>query len=183
MADPTPTPEPAPKGKNEGRYRRGAARRVDEILRIRIDGAQFHDVVQYAAEKGWGLKDRQIREYMRRADALLVERRDRNRGQIIARRLAQREALYARAVNAADLRTALAVLDSADKLQGLFAQDKEVRELVKTVLEQDKRIRELEGETGDSRTATASTPPPAEGAEGATGPDPGEARGEEPGPT
>jgi hypothetical protein len=28
------------------------ARRVEEILRIRIDGAQFHDVMQFAAEEG-----------------------------------------------------------------------------------------------------------------------------------
>ncbi len=30
------------------------AKRVEEVLRIRLDGAQFHDIVQYAAEKGWG---------------------------------------------------------------------------------------------------------------------------------
>ena len=31
------------------------AKRVEEVLRIRLDGAQFHDVVQYASEKGWGI--------------------------------------------------------------------------------------------------------------------------------
>ena len=37
------------------------ALRVEEVLRIRLDGAQFHDIVQYAAEKEWGLKERQSR--------------------------------------------------------------------------------------------------------------------------
>src|SRR5688572_4876680 len=95
-----------------------AARRVDEVLRIRLDGAQFHDVVQYAAEKGWGLQERQIRTYIRRADELLVERQEKNRRRLIARHIAQRETLFARAVNAADLRTALAIADSVAKLQG-----------------------------------------------------------------
>ena len=88
------------------------ARRVEEVLRIRLDGAQYHDVVQYAAEKGWDLRERQLREYMRRADDLLVERQERSRRRLLARHIAQREALFARAVNAADLRTALAIADS-----------------------------------------------------------------------
>src|SRR5688500_8500806 len=100
-------------------------RRVEEVLRIRLDGAQFHDIVQYAAEKGWGLKDRQIRTYIRRADALLVERQDTSRKRVIARHLAQRQALYARAVNAADYRTALAILADEAKLRGLYASDRE----------------------------------------------------------
>ncbi len=29
------------------------AKRVEEVLRIRLDGAQFHDVLQFSAEKGW----------------------------------------------------------------------------------------------------------------------------------
>ena len=96
------------------------ALRVEEVLRIRLDGAQFHDIVQYAAEKGWNLKDRQIREYMSRADDLLVERQENKRKRLVALHLARRDALYARAVNAADYRTALAIASDAAKLQGLY---------------------------------------------------------------
>ena len=134
--------------------------RVDEVLRIRIDGAQFHDVVQYAAEKGWNLKERQIREYMRRADALLTERRDKNRRQIIARRLAQRESLYARAVNAADYRTALAILDSADKLRGLFPTEKDLRTRWCSLFRSKRsRIRELEANASDPLPSPQQTAP------------------------
>ena len=34
--------------------------RVEEVLRVRLDGAQFHDIRQYASEKQWGVSDRQL---------------------------------------------------------------------------------------------------------------------------
>jgi hypothetical protein len=134
------------------------SKRVEEVLRIRLDGAQFHDIVQYAAEKGWGLKDRQVRNYIRRADDLLVERQDRNRKRLIARRVAQREALYARALNAADHRTALAVLTDLDRLRGLYP-DRDLRELLRLAAEQGRRVEDLECRLRD-RSTTDQTPPP-----------------------
>src|SRR5215207_1756416 len=116
-------------------------KRVEEVLRIRLDGAQFHDVSAYAEEKGWGIKERQVRNLMQRADELLVERQDKSRKQVIARHLAQRMALYARALNAADYRTALAILDSDAKLRGLFPE-KELKELMKLATAQGGRIEE-----------------------------------------
>src|SRR5438094_9183986 len=105
MAKHKPGKKPKPKASEAA-----VALRVGEILRIRLDGAQFHDVVQYVAEKGWGLQERQVRNYIRRADDLLVEREDGSRKRTIARHLAQRQALIARPDDAADLRTALPVL-------------------------------------------------------------------------
>lgn len=119
------------------------ALRVEEVLRIRLDGAQRHDVCQYASEKGWGVTDRQVDRYIRRADELLVERQDRNRKRVVAVHLAKRAALFARAVSAADYRTALAVADSEAKLRGLFP-DREAKELAKIVTDQARQIAELE---------------------------------------
>jgi hypothetical protein len=137
------------------------AKRVEEVLRIRLDGAQFHDIVQFAAEKGWGVNERQLRNYIARADALLVERQDKSRKKVVARHLAQRTALYARALNAADYRTALAILDSDAKLRGLYPE-KDIRELVKLAAAQGQRIEELERRLADAHTtpATAAPPPP-----------------------
>src|SRR3954470_24687399 len=117
MPDASTTPDP-PHPPPPGAPRRRAAKatnaeialRVEEVLRIRLDGAQYHDILQYAAEKGWGLRERQIREYMARDDDLLVERRERSRKRVIALHVARRESLIARAVNAGDYRTALAIL-------------------------------------------------------------------------
>lgn len=134
------------------------ARRVGEVLRIRLGGAQFHDVVHYASENGWGVTDRQVRTYVRRADDLLVERQDRGRRRVVARHLAQRQALYARAVNAADYRTALAILADEAKLRGLYASDKELRDLVRLAAEQGRRIAELEGRVADPGRPAGEAP-------------------------
>ncbi|HXD86513.1 MAG TPA: hypothetical protein VN641_08470, partial [Urbifossiella sp.] len=105
------------------------AERIAEVLRIRLDGAAFHDVVAYAKEKGWNVSERQCGRYLAQADDLLADRRDKSRKRSIALHLARRESLYARAVNAADYRTALAVLDSTAKMQNLFAGERELKEL------------------------------------------------------
>jgi len=124
------SPEPSERKPSKKADNATIAQRIEEVLRIRLDGAQMHDIVQYAAEKQWGVSERQLWNYVQRADALLVERMDKDRDKVIARHLSQRQALYARAVNAADLRTALSVLDSEAKLRGLFpeqaAKNKEV---------------------------------------------------------
>ena len=117
--------------------------RVEEVLRIRLDGAQFHDVVHFAAEKKWSLCERQLRTYIRRADELLVERQDRSRRRVMARHLAQRQVLFARAVSGADYKTALSVLDSEAKLRGLYPE-KDIRELVKLAATQAQKLDELE---------------------------------------
>jgi len=132
------------------------SQRIEEVLRIRLDGAQFHDIVQYAAEKEWGVNDRQLRNYIQRADELLVERQDKSRKKVVARHLAQRQSLYARAVNAADYRTALAILDSEAKLRGLYPTAN-VADLLKLAVAQEERVRKLEAETNASPDGT--TPP------------------------
>jgi hypothetical protein len=151
-------------------------KRVEEVLRIILDGAQHHDVVDYANEKGWGITDRQVREYVRRADELLVERREKNRKRLLARHTARREALFARAINAADLRTALAVVDSLAKLQGMFTDPKDLQELARLAASQGERIRELEDRLERSRHSQA-TPPASPPAGTAGGDDAGEAGG------
>jgi hypothetical protein len=118
-----------------------------------------HDIVQYAAEKGWNVCDRQVRTYIERADNLLMERLDKKRKRTIARRLSQREALFARAVNAADYRTALAILSDMDKLQGNYTSDRDIRDILKLATVQEERIRELERRLADATRPPGAIPP------------------------
>ena len=129
-----------PKGKAS---RTEVAARVDEVLRIRLDSAQFHDVVEYAKEKGWNVSLRQLARYIRKADELLVERNERSRRRLIARHIAQREGIAARSINSADWRAALAALDSNAKLQGLFIDPRDLKELAKLAAEQGEQIRQM----------------------------------------
>ncbi len=108
-------------------------RRVDELVRIRLDGAQFHDVREYVSEQQavegspWRLadgaspmSDKQLGRYVKRADTALARHGRASRCVLIYRHLARRENLYAKAVLAGDLRTALAVLADAAQLRGLY---------------------------------------------------------------
>jgi hypothetical protein len=107
--------------------------RTDELVMIRLDGAQWWDVVQYVAEKarepgscwevkpgGKSLSERQLRNYVARADRIILASVKEKRTRAIRRHLARRENLYAKAVNAGDIRTALAVLQDEAKLRGLY---------------------------------------------------------------
>jgi len=105
------------------------AKRVDELLRLKLDGAQFHDIVQFASDQGWGVVERQLWVYLKRADALLGERQERRRNALLTFHRSARRALYARAVQAADFRTALAALDSEAKITGLFDDNKKLEKL------------------------------------------------------
>jgi hypothetical protein len=109
------------------------ARRIDDVLRIRLDGAQFWDVREYVRERekepgsawflpeGEGpLSDSQIRRYQQQADKLVYESHERSRKKLFRRHLAQRRHLYGRAVTTGDIRTALACAQDEARLLGLY---------------------------------------------------------------
>jgi hypothetical protein len=97
-------------------------KRVEEVFKLRLGGAEFADIVQYAAapERNWGVAERQLWNYIRAADRLVRERFDARAGHLLARHLLQRRTLYAHALGAGDFRTALAVLQDEAKLEGLY---------------------------------------------------------------
>lgn len=158
-----------------------AAARVDVVLRLRLDGAQLHDVLGFSNDLGddadkarggppWGLTPAAAEQLCDRADALLVARAEQKRDRAYAMAVARREALYARAVNAGDYSAALACLRDIAQLQGTYPK---VAELVKLIKEQDAALRELEAD-GDRPRLTGAAGEEADG-EGA-GLEAGEAR-------
>jgi hypothetical protein len=107
--------------------------RVDEILAIRLDGAEFWDVREYAREKEqedgspWKLDegqkplcDGQLWRYIARADKMIGESCRASRKKLLRRHLAQRRSLYAKSVSSGDFRAALACLRDEAELQGLY---------------------------------------------------------------
>lgn len=133
------------------------ARRVDEVALLRLEGAQQQDVVRHAAEKGWGLQPHQVEKYIRRADALLIAARGRNLKHMIGLHLARREEIYRRAVEAKELRLALAALDSDAKLAGLYPND-DFKRLMKQMSQCANRIDELGQRLRDHQAASAEMP-------------------------
>jgi hypothetical protein len=111
--------------------------RINELVKIRLQGAAFWDVREYVSEKetedgspwkvpegGKPLSERQIRNYVRRADEIICRSGREKRSKAIYRHMAQRRDLYGRAVVAGDIRTALACADSEAKLRKLFPADR-----------------------------------------------------------
>src|SRR5438132_4913296 len=94
--------------------------RVEEIAEIRIAGGGFRDIVQYASKKKWRVADRQLWNYIARADELLATRHEEGKEKRFNLAIAQRQALYARAFEAGDWRAALSILKDRDELWGLY---------------------------------------------------------------
>lgn len=110
-----------------------AARRVEDVLRIRLDGAEWWDVVAFVREKereersAWfvadgatPLSDGMIRKYQEKADRLVEQPHENSRKKLFRRHLAKRRNLYARAVTTGDLRTGLACLRDEAAMLSLY---------------------------------------------------------------
>ena len=107
--------------------------RVEDLARVILDGATPWQIRQYVTDQEaakappWtrpegckGLSSRQIHRYCERADALIAESYETDREKLLRRHMAQRQNLYARALQKGDDRTALAVLRDQAELQGLY---------------------------------------------------------------
>jgi hypothetical protein len=96
------------------------AHRVEDVLRLRLDGAEFLDLQAYARDHGWDVSERQLWRYVAQADALMEKALDADRDKLFRRHVHQRRALYARAVKDGDYRAALAIARDEAQLQGLY---------------------------------------------------------------
>jgi hypothetical protein len=136
------TPNPTPQNPDNPPALRQASRilterRVGELLRIRLDGAERWDVVEFVRSKegekgsawevpdgGKPLSEAMLWKLLTRADRLVHESHERSRKKLFRRHLAQRRNLYAKAMLAGDLRTALSVVQDEAELLGLYPAKK-----------------------------------------------------------
>jgi len=102
-------------------------RRVHEVLALRLGGAEFPDIVQYASapERNWQIGERQLWNLIAAADALCAKYFDAKAEHLLARHLLQRRQLYAHALGAGDYSTALRVLQDEGKLEGIYPKSEQ----------------------------------------------------------
>jgi hypothetical protein len=93
--------------------------RVEQVLQMRLAGAQFADLRTFARENKWRLSDGQLRRYLRKTDALLAQTLEKDREKLINLQLAKLGALYARTVDTGDYRTARVLLKDEREVLGL----------------------------------------------------------------
>ncbi len=105
------------------------AARVEAVFELRLGGAGFADIRQYASEPTdrqgqklppWEVSDRQLWRYIAAADRLCKERYDARAGHLLARHLIRRERLYAHCLEIGDYKGALAVLKDQADLEGHY---------------------------------------------------------------
>ena len=94
--------------------------RVEDTLRLLLDGSDFEAIRQYASAQRWSVSDRQLRRYIESAHKEVVNATQQAREQLVGRHLLLRRELYAMAVRAGDLRTALAVLRDEARLCQIY---------------------------------------------------------------
>jgi hypothetical protein len=94
--------------------------RVDDITRLLIAGAGLPDIRQFATARGWNVSGRQIRRYVKTAYKRMAEATAQTLSQHLALQLARRQALFATAFKAGDMKTCLEILRDSAKLLGLY---------------------------------------------------------------
>jgi hypothetical protein len=94
--------------------------RVEELRDLIVLGAKFSDLRKHAESQGWNVNPGQLKRYLLRADKLLDAERERKRRKLFNRSIAQRDALYSRALAVSDYATALRCLQDRDQLLGLY---------------------------------------------------------------
>jgi hypothetical protein len=71
-------------------------RRVTEVYRLRLDGYSRRDIIRYAIDN-WGVKERQVKNYLRKAVAIEIEDGQKIREYAREKALLRLEALYKQA--------------------------------------------------------------------------------------
>ena len=120
-----PQNEPVPKKPKTRSTKAEVNRRIWEIYKLRLGGAEFPDLREYvdAPDHGWKVSNTQLRRYIAAADKLCERMFDAKASWLLSRHLLQRRQLYAHALGAGDFGTALRVLQDEAKLESLYDLD------------------------------------------------------------
>jgi hypothetical protein len=119
--------------------------RVEEILELRLLGAEFVNIRQHAAQRGWNVSDRQLWRYIAAGDDVLARTLEKDREKLLNRHIAQRRALLGRAIAGSDYGTALRIMQDDAKLSNLYPPSADAQVLAKAE-EMQKRLAALEAE-------------------------------------
>lgn len=102
-------------------------RRVNVVYKLLLKGFSMQEIVQYAAERtDWNVGDRQVFKYLARARQMLEAEAKTERAEERGKAVARLNNLFGRALNANDLRQALAVQREINELLSLRDGPREI---------------------------------------------------------
>jgi hypothetical protein len=99
-------------------------KRVHALVPLRLNNVGFLGIRQYASSQEWNVTDRHLRRYVRRCDDLLAGYLERDTKRLVSRHLVLRGHILNLALEAGDLRTALAAAKDEAALVGIYAPKK-----------------------------------------------------------
>lgn len=148
-AKPKPSPTLAPPAKKHRPTRGEVEQRITIIVTMIATRSHYEEIVRFAATE-WGVESRQTDNYIRRANAIILEESTKDRAQRIAEHLAALDVIVKRAYALDDLTSMRAAIAEKSKLCGDYP-------VVKTELQiKDSSI---EVRTFDYGTAVAAIAP------------------------
>jgi hypothetical protein len=108
------------KFQNSGRSSKAETeRRVNEVVTLLLLGVRSGQIVQNVSQK-YKISDRQVANLISKATAEIVEAGQAQREEALARAIVGRDELLQRAWQAKQYKTCLAIMESRDRLLGLY---------------------------------------------------------------
>jgi hypothetical protein len=96
--------------------------RIEQVVELRLGGAEQAQVVEYGNAREWSVGPRMIRKYIAAADKKIGKQAEQNRSRNIGLHIGRRMNVLRRAMANDDLKTALAVLKDLAALQALYPE-------------------------------------------------------------
>jgi len=93
--------------------------RIGKIYMLLLNGLKRRNILLYVAEKGWGVNERTVGEYIRRASELLETEAQEKREYGYSMSLNRHDDLYFKSAKINDFKTCLAIQKSRDELTGV----------------------------------------------------------------
>ena len=103
----------------------GSAEKIRRRIKVETwmaDGAGRHEIFRNVAKEKWGISLSQVDEYMLEIRKEWMEYCKSESPYIYAEAIKIRKRLYLRALQKKDLRTALSIMDSLDKIRGILKE-------------------------------------------------------------
>jgi hypothetical protein len=145
------------------------SKRVNDLVRVRLDGGQRWDVCDYVrqqesnaespwhvAEGGSPLSNSQIWRYMKKADERIERSFERSRKILLKRHVAKLNHLYARATTSGEISVARAILRDLAEIRRLLPNPADA--LQRMVDDLTRRLAQLEAKDGSSSNHPTAVP-------------------------
>ena len=96
------------------------SQRIEAVFKLLIDGKRPVEIIRFASENGWKVGDRQVENYIARANRLIEDQSATVRSREVGRAITRLTAWLAKAHELGDIKLSLEIQKELNKLLGLY---------------------------------------------------------------